>query len=167
MRLTVFQLLVFLTLAGCSTAEQRRSDAPGWTLPDKPREVVQILSGHYGDQNFQLQVRLSMSAEQMRMVGLDSLGRRAFEINWDDQGLTSGRASWVSEELQALDILKVVVVTYWPQDTEVYRQFLDAKEKQLQIKYESSRQNAWNETVQITDPKNDYEMTIISYEIDK
>lgn len=108
-----------------------------------------------------------MSTEQMRMVGLDSLGRRAFEIKWDEQGLTSGRADWASDELQALDILKVVVITYWPVDTELHRQFLEEKGKKLQIVYQTNRENAWNETVQIKDLKDDYEMTIISYEIDE
>lgn len=167
MRLIIFSFLFFLTVTGCGTADPTRSDAPSWALPDKPREVVQILSGHYGDQNFQLQVRLSMSTEQMRMVGLDSLGRRAFEIKWDEQGLTSGRADWASDELQALDILKVVVITYWPVDTELHRQFLEEKGKKLQIVYQTNRENAWNETVQIKDLKDDYEMTIISYEIDE
>jgi len=108
-----------------------------------------------------------MSTEQMRMVGLDSLGRRAFEIKWDEQGLTSGRANWVSDKLQAVDILKVVVITYWPVDTELHRMFFEDKGNNLQIVYQTNRENAWNETVQIKDHKNDYEMTIISYEIDK
>ncbi|MEH6527891.1 MAG: DUF3261 domain-containing protein [Sneathiella sp.] len=167
MRLIVLTILVFLVVTGCGTADQERSTAASWTLPDKPREVVQILSGHYGDQNFQLQVRLSMTDEQMQMIGLDSLGRRAFEIKWDEQGLTSGRASWISDKLQALDILKVVITTYWPEDTDQYRQFVGDKEKNLQIAYQTNRRNAWNETVEISDPENDYEMTIISYEIEE
>ena len=35
----------------------------------------------------------------------------------------------------------------------------------LDITYQGSRENAWNETVQIRDPANDYDMTIISYEL--
>lgn len=167
MRLIVVNILVLLLLTGCSSPDQKHREVTSWALPDKPREVVQLLSGSYGDHKFHLQVRLSMSTEQMRMVGVDTVGRRAFDIKWDDQGLASSRASWVSEELQTLDILKVVVITFWPTDTELHRQFLDESESNLQITYQSDRQNAWNETVQIADPENGYQMTIISKEIDE
>jgi hypothetical protein len=166
MRVIFLTLLVCIGVGACAAVQKESVELPPWQLPGPEREVVQILTGHYGEKNFQLQVRLSMTAEQMQMVGLDSLGRRVFEMKWDAQGLAADKASWVAEELNAVDILKAVVVTYWPIDSEVRSQMMGKKEKRLQIEYQTDQANAWNETVIIKDTEIDYEMTIISYEID-
>ena len=52
----------------------------------------------------------------LKRDGLDSLGRRAFDILWDETGVRSGKAEWISADLDAVDILKVIVATYWPVD---------------------------------------------------
>ena len=93
-----------------------------------------------------------------------SLGRRAFDILWDETGVRSGKADWITGNLDAADILKVIVATYWPEDDPMQEKVADRAEE-LDITYQGSRENAWNETVQIRDPANDYEMTIISYEL--
>ena len=157
-------LLIFL-LAACATGRSQDIAETPWKLPEsQPREVVQILNGNYGDQPFALQIRLSLTEEKLLLVGLDSLGRRAFDILWDETGVRAGKAEWISADLDAADILKVIVATYWPEDDPMQEKVADRAEE-LDITYQGSRENAWNETVQIRDPANDYDMTIISYEL--
>ncbi len=163
MRSIIF-LLMFL-LAACATGRSADIAETPWKLPEaQPREVVQILNGNYGDQPFALQIRLSLTEEKLLLVGLDSLGRRAFDILWDEAGVRSGKADWITGNLDAADILKVIVATYWPEDDPMQKKVADRAED-LDITYQGSRENAWNETVQIRDPANDYDMTIISYEL--
>lgn len=167
MQVRSFLLLLVLGIAGCSTDAARNEDFFPWKLPgEHPREVVQVLNGHYGEQTFALQIRLSMTAEKMQLAGLDALGRRAFDMVWDENGVRAGKADWVSDKLNAVDILKVIVATYWPADDPMQANVAD-RAKNLQIDFQTSRENAWNETVVIRDPSTDYEMTIISYELGK
>ena len=164
MRITAF-LLIFIVITACTTTPEQKAEFTPWQLPDgQPREVVQILNGRYGDMPFALQVRLSLTEEKMLIAGLDSLGRRAFDILWDENGVRSGKADWVSEELDAIDILKVIVATYWPEDDPMQARVAD-RAGQLEMTYQSARENAWNETVQIRDSEADYELTIVSYEL--
>ncbi|MDF2366744.1 DUF3261 domain-containing protein [Sneathiella sp.] len=164
MRIAAF-LLILIAMTACTTAPEQEAEFAPWQLPEgQPREVVQILNGRYGDTSFSLQVRMSLTEEKMLIAGLDSLGRRAFDILWDENGVRSGKADWVSEDLDALDILKVIVAAYWPEDDPMQAQVAD-RAGQLEIIYQSGRVNAWNETVQIRDSETDYEMTIVSYEL--
>lgn len=163
MRSIVF-LLIF-SVAACATDRAEEMEFTPWKLPEaQPREVVQILNGQYGEQPFAFQVRLSLTEEKLLLVGLDQLGRRAFDILWDEAGVRSGKADWISEDLNAVDILKVIVATYWPADDPMQEKVAD-RAAQLEITYLGSRDNAWNETVEIRDTANDYQMTIISYEL--
>lgn len=158
-------LIAVVGIAGCASNIPRELEFAPWKLPEgEPREVVQILNGHYGEKTFALQVRLSLAEEKMLVTGLDTLGRRAFDIIWSETGVRAVRADWVSEELNAVDILKVIVATYWPADDPM-RAYVADRAANLEISYQSGRSNAWNETVEIRDPKSDYEMTIISYEL--
>ncbi|WP_373084993.1 DUF3261 domain-containing protein [Sneathiella sp.] len=158
-------LICFLALAGCASNVPGKTEFAPWKLPDNhPREVVQILNGHYGEQDFSLQIRLSLTGERLKLAGVDALGRHAFDILWDTAGVRAGKADWVSDKLNAVDILKVIIATYWPADDPMQAQVAD-RAANLEITYQTTRENAWNETVVIKDPKTDYEMTIISYEL--
>lgn len=168
-------LLILLTLGACASlpgpgpgpgpgAEEGIEFAP-WRLPEnKPREVVQMLNGSYGAQDFTLQVRLSLTPERMQVAALDLLGRRVFDITWDARGVAASRAEWVSADMNAVDILKVIVATYWPADDPMQARVAD-RTASLIITYQTTREHAWNEQVAIRDPKWNYEMTIISYEL--
>ena len=165
MLLRLFVLLTLIGFTACATDVAQKAEFTPWKLPEnQPREVVQILNGHYGDKAFTLQIRLSLTEDKMQVAGLDSLGRRAFDILWDETGIKAVKADWITEELNAVDILKVIVATYWPEDDPMQERVAD-RAANMEIKYQSGRKNAWNETVEIRDPSIDYEMTIISYEL--
>ncbi len=165
MRVKFILLLILIGVSACATGSEHAADFAPWHLPgEQPREVVQILNGRYSDNLFSLQVRMSLTEDKMQIAGLDSLGRRAFDILWDENGVRTGKADWVSDDLDAIDILKVIVAAYWPENDPVQARVADRAE-QLEITYQSGRENAWNETVQIRDPAADYELTIVSYEL--
>jgi len=164
MRVRIFLLCLVFAITACTTPSSERVDFPVWELPDRPLEVVQVLNGHYGEQDFQFQVRISLGVTKMQMVGIDALGRRAFSLHWDKDGVVAERADGVSENIKAEDILKVIIATYWPADHPL-QQFVSDRTDDLKISYQGSRDNAWNETVEIRDPKTDYEMSILSYEL--
>lgn len=167
MRVRYFLLFFLIGVAACTSGPEREADFAPWQLPDgQPREVVQILNGRYGETPFSLQVRMSLTDEKMQVAGLDQLGRRVFDILWDENGVRTGKAEWVSEDLDAIDILKVIVATYWPENDPMQARVAD-RAAHLETQYQSGRENAWNETVQIHDPAADYEMTIVSYELAK
>ncbi|MCR9212220.1 MAG: DUF3261 domain-containing protein [Proteobacteria bacterium] len=164
MRLIFLLPFVVLLVAACATPTKETSDLSAWTLPDDPREVIQILNGQYQDQAFQFQVRLSLAEEQMQLVGLDALGRRAFKIVWNKEGISTLKADWVSEKVKAEDILNVIVAVFWPEENPV-RQRVVEHIGELDVSYQSSREMAWNETVDVRDPVHGYNMTITSYEL--
>ncbi|TNE33979.1 MAG: DUF3261 domain-containing protein [Alphaproteobacteria bacterium] len=156
---------LMLALSACAGMNREEAEFSPWHLPDDtPHEVVQMLRGHYGEKSFAMQVRLSLTENKMQVAGLDALGRRAFDILWDENGVQSMRADWVPEGLNALDILKVIVAVYWPKDDPMQARVAD-RTADLAIDYQSDRAHAWNETTEIRDPKSNYEMTIISYEL--
>ena len=164
MRVTVF-LLLLIGISACATAPEDAADFAPWKLPEEqPREVVQVLNGRHSDNSFSLQVRMSLTEEKMQIAGLDSFGRRAFDILWDENGVRAGKADWVSDDLDAIDILKVIVAAYWAENDPMQVRVADRAE-QLEITYQSGRKNAWNETVQIRDPAANYELTIVSSEL--
>lgn len=162
MRLRFFFLSLVLVITSCTAREMEREAFPAWSLPGQPRDVVQVLTGRYGEQAFQFQVRLSLTTEKMQLVGLNALGQRAFSILWDENGVAVEKADGISDDIKAVDILKVIIATYWPVDHPMQSRVAD-RTQDLQISYQTSRDNAWNETVEIRDLKSDYEMTIISY----
>lgn len=165
MRLGSLFLLSFLwIIPACSTPTEEPSDLVAWQLPGQPREVIQILNGQYQDQAFQFQVRLSLTEEKMQLVGLDAFGRRAFKIIWGMEGISTLKADWVSGKVKAEDILNVIVAVYWPADDPV-RQRVVEHIGELKVSYQSSREEAWNETVEVRDPIHGYGMTITSYEL--
>lgn len=165
MRVRFIFILAFLTLGACASTPEEGIEFAAWQLPEgQPREVVQMLNGRYGQQQFGLQVRLSLKEERMQIAALDALGRRAFDILWTGKGVEATRADWISEELNAVDILKVIVAAYWPADDPMQARVADRAET-LDITYQSMRANAWNEQVHIRDTELHYEMTIISYEL--
>ncbi len=165
MRIKSLFLLFLFGVTACATETVREADFLPWDLPDgQTREVVQLLDGRYGDKPFTLQIRLSMREDKMLIAGVDPLGRRAFDILWDDAGVRAVKADWISEELNAVDILKVIVATYWPENDPMQEKVRD-RAGNLEINYQSRRDNAWNETVQISDSEVGYVMTIVSYEL--
>jgi hypothetical protein len=97
--------------------------APGQrlTLPrpaDLGRKILarQLITASGYGQTFVLEVNLNATPERVMLVGLDSMGRRAMTITWNDRAVTTQTAPWVPEALRPGSMLADIVVIYWPED---------------------------------------------------
>jgi hypothetical protein len=91
------------------------------TLPDPSTlghsvEATQLVTVHYGNQDFSFEAHISASPERLLFAGLDLMGRTLIEINWTKAQIVYQRASWVPAQLQPENILADLVLLYWPRD---------------------------------------------------
>jgi hypothetical protein len=78
-------------------------------------EVMQLVTARYGDQTYAFEARVSATANQFLMVGLDSLGRRAMTITWSDAAISYESAPWLPPQLRPENVLADMVLLYWPE----------------------------------------------------
>lgn len=123
--------VVLLTLvpAACAQHSTDRAERSVQIAPDLalalPRpadlgqsvEVVQLVTARYGDQTYAFEARVSATADQFLMVGLDSLGRRAMTITWSDAAISYESAPWLPPQLRPENVLADMVLLYWPEST--------------------------------------------------
>ncbi|MDV7341032.1 DUF3261 domain-containing protein [Terasakiella sp. A23] len=157
---SVLTVIFCLFLVGCSTQPKTESvDFPKWALPFEKVEVVQLLKGDYAQKQFVFQVGLSMKEDGLSLIALDSMGRRAFSVFWDDNGVTAQKANWMPDMVRAEYILKDIMMAYWPIDAlgvfdESVRQVGNERivenngDKTLSI-YSPSQMDRWNGKVVI------------------
>jgi len=108
----LISMLCLSILTACSTTFQQRYDP--WQLPGQPIEVSQFLSGNFQAQNVQFQTALSLTEDRLLLIGIDGMGRRAFELRWDQNGVTTSKAPWMPKELKADFILRDIMLIFWP-----------------------------------------------------
>lgn len=120
-------LTLILMLCGCaSTAPNlippetvKISPDVALTMPSpadlgRPVEATQLVTVHYGDQNFAFEAHISATPEHFLLVGLDLMGRKIMTINWTKEGISFDTAPWVPSQLRAENILADIVLLYWP-----------------------------------------------------
>ena len=90
-------------------------ELPEWKLPSRPIEAMQLLKVRYGEKTFSLQVRLSLTEDELSLLALDSVGRRAFNLHWSETGIQSGRADWLPTTLKAENVLSDIIMAFWPE----------------------------------------------------
>ena len=102
-------------LFSCAIPAKKESvDTNAWQLNFSPVEVTQLLQGVYGERRFAFQIAVSLNESRLSLVGLDSFGRRAFSILWDQTGVSSTQASWVPKTIHTKEILNNLMLTFWP-----------------------------------------------------
>ncbi len=110
-----FTFCAVIALSGCASRfEPETDDFGGWHLPFAAVEVTQLLKGSYGSKKFAFQIALSLEEERLSLIGIDAVGRRAFTVKWDKNGLHSEKASWLPDALKAEHILDDLMLAYWP-----------------------------------------------------
>lgn len=187
-------LIVVILLPGCAFWQQQPASGdipigkqlafrlPGWQPPAVPVEVIQQLSGQYDGHQFSMQAQLSLTRERVKMVGLDAIGRRGFDISWDRNGLVIETASWLPKRLDPQQILAHIVMAYWPRETVVAalvgsgvavvdnansRRISDAAGEVMIIDYANTRAKVWQGRARIVNPGIGYELVILSAEINR
>ena len=122
--------MLLMLLAGCAAilppSEPKDANAqligPGQrlTLPrpaDLGRSILatQLITARAYGQTFVLEVNLSATPERVMLVGLDSMGRRAMTITWNDREVTAESAPWMPDVLRPGSMLADIVLIYWPE----------------------------------------------------
>lgn len=79
-------------------------------------DVAQLVAVKWQDQNFSFEARIAIDPQQVVIVGLDGMGRRAMTITWNDAGVVQESASWLPKALRPGPVLADIVVLYWPED---------------------------------------------------
>lgn len=120
------RLLLLLMLGACAVPQTPVGTEPFFapgralTLPapaDLGRDVdwLQHLVIRRGAETFAFDVRLSINAERLHLLGLDGLGRRGIELTWAKDGrITATRADWLPPEIQPGPMLADIILLYWP-----------------------------------------------------
>jgi len=90
------------------------------TLPrpaDLGRSIVatQLVTVRAYGQSFVMEMNLSVTPQGATLIGLDSVGRRAITITWNDQSVSAETAPWVPDSLRPGSMLADIIMIYWPE----------------------------------------------------
>jgi predicted exporter len=77
-------------------------------------EATQLVTAHYGDQNFAFEAHISATPDAFLLVGLDLVGRKIMTIHWTQEGIEFDKALWVPSQLRPENVLSDLVLLYWP-----------------------------------------------------
>ncbi|MBV1960526.1 MAG: DUF3261 domain-containing protein [Immundisolibacteraceae bacterium] len=161
---------------------------PGWQPPEFNGELVQQISGGSTDRQFSLQTQVSVNQQRVKIVGVDALGRRGFDVSWGGAGVSISSAPWLPSQLDPRQILAHLVMVYWPDpvvqaavggignlaagqvstvflDTGNQRRIIGNQTTGIIIEYANERQRAWNGTTRISHSDFGYELVIRSVEM--
>ena len=187
-------ITLFLTLSACvnrplrSDADQLQVghelvfDFSEWQRPGFSRDLVQQVSGTHPGGQFSIQTLLSITNERVKIVGLDAMGRRGFELYWGKSGVVSEVASWLPAKLDPRHLLADAVMVYWPADrvqallsgkdmsvtdSDNERRIALSEQVVVIIDYGDDRRQLWNSTTQLVNRDFGYQLVIQSAEINQ
>lgn len=107
-------------LAGCVSGPRSvPTTQDSWPLLSpaslmKSQQVSQVLRGDYGDTTFSLRAVVTVDAQQLTVIGVTSMGMRAFTLKYDGKNLSEERAPQVPDALQARSLLNDLQLAFWP-----------------------------------------------------
>jgi len=78
------------------------------------QQTAQILHGDYADHTFALRSVVTVNAQLLTVIGVTSMGLRAFTLKYDGEHLSEERAPQVPEALQARQLLNDLQLAFWP-----------------------------------------------------
>jgi hypothetical protein len=123
----IVPLLVAAVLVACAVAPARPPRnavriAPNLDLAlpgpgDLGRSLAatQLVTAHYGDQTMVFEGHISVTPTTFLLVVVDTLGRRALSVTWNDAGITYEAAPWLPPAVRPRNMLADIVVLYWPE----------------------------------------------------
>ena len=131
--LQAFLLLAAMLLSGCASrttmqtrpplADNQAMVAPKVIFAIPPPsaigqtvDLVQTLTAHYRKQSYVFDVQIQITPEQLDLVALDGLGRRALTVTWKADKIDYQPAPWLPPILRPADILADFVIVYWPDE---------------------------------------------------
>ena len=125
-------LMGWLLLAGCASAPTERLTPPladdEALLAPKARFVVpppaamgetvnvaQTIVARFHDTSYAFDAQLQISPDELDLVALDGLGRRALTVTWKDGKIQSTAAPWLPPFVRPADILADIMIVYGPE----------------------------------------------------
>jgi hypothetical protein len=112
-------ILLALTLGACASISGRPT--PGATLPLLPPASLgathvaqQVLHVAFGAQDATINVVLTVSPQQLQVIGLNAVGMRLFTLEYDGATLKAERAPGLPEQVDPARILADLQLAYWP-----------------------------------------------------
>jgi hypothetical protein len=154
-----FAVVLAAVLGGCASTQDRAATParigpdlqfviPGLRELNRSVDVVQQITARYRDRTFVFEGRLSASPEQLRLVGLDALGRRALSIVWEGDRIGFDPAPWLPDTLKPDNILADIAIVYWPE--EAVRRGLAGSEAVRTDQHERSISMRGNDIITVT-----------------
>lgn len=115
-----------LLLAGCAARPHLANDealiAPNVVFfvppPDAsaaPKAVTQSIVAHYRDQSFTFDAQIQIAPNDLDLVALDGLGRRALTVHWKAGKMDFEAAPWLPPSMRPADILADIAIVYAPE----------------------------------------------------
>jgi uncharacterized protein DUF3261 len=78
--------------------------------------VQQLIVARFRGQSFSFEAQIAITPQQLDLVALDGLGRRALTIGWNGHDLHYEPAPWLPPIFRPADILTSMSIAYWPED---------------------------------------------------
>ena len=78
--------------------------------------VQQMIVARYRGQSFGFEAQIAITPQNLDLVAVDGLGRRALTIGWDGRELRYEPAPWLPPIFRPSDILASMSMAYWPDD---------------------------------------------------
>lgn len=75
----------------------------------------QLVSAQYHGDSYIWEAHIDVTPERMEIIGLDSLGRRAFTMSWRGNALSYEAAPWLPPAIKPGNVLADIALLYWPQ----------------------------------------------------
>ena len=114
-------LLLLGVLSGCSSTPHRFSQDTDINWPllspgslQQTRQVAQVLRGEYADTSFSLRSVVTVDAQQLSVIGLTSMGLRAFTLKYDGLELIEERVPQVPDVLKSRQLINDLQLAFWP-----------------------------------------------------
>ena len=109
-----------LLLCGCASVATTRLP-PLANLPLLPpaalgatRSVQQVLHVAYGDQGATLSAVLTVTPQNVQVIGLNAVGLRLFTLDYDGTTLKSERLPGLPEQIDPARVLADLELAFWP-----------------------------------------------------
>jgi hypothetical protein len=124
-------LLLLIALSGCAAttttlpilADDQAMIAPEIVLRLPPPaalgpavSVAQTIVAHFHGQSFAFDAQIQIGPDEIKLVALDTLGRRALTLSWKEGRLISETAPWLPPFARPANILVDTMIAYAPHD---------------------------------------------------
>ena len=78
------------------------------------RSATQVVHASFGARSITLQCALDLAGDQLTLIGLTTLGQRAYTVRYNGRQIVAERAAFVPAGINAERLLADVQLAFWP-----------------------------------------------------